>query len=131
MLLVEPEHAGVHYVRGRLHAADGEYQQAIDLFTWLIESGDESHYWPFFWEDHAYIDRSLAYQAIGQMNLALDDLNALVDLYPGWYVAHYHRGRLHAVLGMVDQAQDDFSIALENAPDDVWVDLIEEELDAL
>jgi len=131
VLLLEPAHSGAHYGRGRVHAAAGRYEEAIADFTEVMKDGDENYTWLYFEDDSPYLDRALAYHALGRDEEALADLGTLVEAYPDEHLPYYHRGLLYKALGQTEAAIADFKIMWENAPDDQWRTKAEEELKTL
>jgi serine/threonine-protein kinase len=131
VLLLEPEHSGAHYGRGRVHGAAGRYEEAIVEFTEVMKDVDEEYAWFYFEDDSPYVDRALAYHALGQIDEALRDLDTLIQEYPYEYLPYYHRGLIYKELDQIDAAIADFKMLWENAPDEVWRGKAEEELKAL
>jgi len=131
ILLLEPGHSGAHYGRGRVHAAAGRYEQAIADFTEVLKDRDEDYRWPYFENDSPYIDRALAYHALGRSQEALSDLSALIEDYPDEHLPYYHRGLIYKELGQAEAAIDDFKMMWQNAPDQEWQNKAEAELAAL
>ena len=87
--------------------------------------------WPYFLEDSPYLDRALVFQALGQPEEALDDLDLLIEEVPYWHLPYYHRGLIYKELGWIEDAIADFQMLWENAPDETWRRTAEEELKAL
>jgi tetratricopeptide (TPR) repeat protein len=131
ILLLEPGHSGAHYGRGRIHAALGYYEEAIADFTEAMEDQDREYEWPYFPQDSPYLDRALAFQALGRSEEALADLDLLIEEEPDWHLPYYHRGLIHKELGQMEAAIADFQMLWENAPDEEWQRTAEEELKAL
>jgi tetratricopeptide (TPR) repeat protein len=131
VLLLEPEHSGAYYGRGRLHVAAGRYEEAIADFTEVMKDKEQEYEWPYFEEDNPYIDRALAYRALGRTEEALVDLDRLIEEDPYWYLPYYHRGLIYKELGQTEAAKADFRMLWENAPDEEWQRKAEEELEAL
>ena len=131
VLLLKPEHSGAYYGRGRLHVAAGHYEEAIADFTEVMKDEEREYEWPYFPEDNPYIDRALAYQALGQTEEALADLDMLIEEDPYWHIPYYHRGLIYKELGQTEAASADFRALWENAPDQEWQRKAEEELEAL
>jgi len=131
ILMLEPGHSGARYGRGRVHVAAGRYEQAIADFTEVLKDRDEDYRWPYFEDDSPYIDRALAYHALGRNQEALSDLNALIEDSPEEHLPYYHRGLIYKELGQTEAAIDDFKMTWQNAPDPEWQDKAEAELAAL
>ncbi|UCC65368.1 MAG: tetratricopeptide repeat protein [Anaerolineae bacterium] len=131
VLLLEPAHSGAHYGRGRVHFAAGRFQEAIADFTEVMKDEDEDYSWLHFEEDSPYLDRALAYHALGRTEEALGDLDALIEAYPDEHLPYYQRGLIYKELGQVDAAIADFKMVWENAPDEEWRSKATEELKAL
>jgi serine/threonine protein kinase/tetratricopeptide (TPR) repeat protein len=131
VLLLEPERSGAHYGRGRIYAAAGRYEEAVVEFTEVMKDVDEDYAWLYFEDDSPYVDRALAYYALGQTEEALHDLDALIQEYPDGYLPYYHRGLMYKELDRIDAAVADFKVMWENAPDEDWRRRAEEELKAL
>jgi len=131
VLLLEPEHSGAHYGRGRVHVAAGRYEEAIADFTEVMKDKDEDYSWLYFEDDNPYVDRALAYHALGRDKEALSDLGTLIEAYPDEYLPYYHRGLIYKELGQTEAAMADFKMLWENAPDEEWQGKAEKELQAL
>ena len=131
VLLLQPEHSGAHYGRGRVHVAASRYEEAIADFTEVMKDKDEDYSWLYFEDDSPYLDRALAYHALGRNEEALSDLDALIEEYPYEYLPYYHRGLIYKELGQTEAAVEDFKMMWENAPDEEWQGKAEEELRAL
>lgn len=131
ILLLEPEHSGAHYGRGRVHVAAGRYEEAIADFTEVMKDKDEDYSWPYFEDDSPYLDRALAYHALGRNKEALNDLDTLIEEYSDEYLPYYHRGLIYKELGQTGAAIADFKMVWELAPDEEWQGKAEEELKVL
>ena len=129
--MLDPNHSGAHYGRGRAHFALERYEEAIADFTEVMKDKDEDYTWLFFEDDNPFVDRALAYHALGRVEEALSDLDALVKMYPDEHLPRYHRGLIYKELGETEAAIADFTVMWENAPDDEWRGKAEEELRAL
>jgi tetratricopeptide (TPR) repeat protein len=70
-----PDWKGHPYgIRSRCHRSQGQYQQALKDAAFAIElQPDEGIY---------YLDRALAYEAIGEESLALQDISKALELDP-------------------------------------------------
>ena len=131
VLLLESDNSVARYGRGRIEMEAGEYEEAIADLTEVIKDEDEEYSWVYFEEDSPYIDRALAYQALGRTEEALDDLNTVIAEEEDWYLPHYYRGLIYKDLGQTEAAIADFRMAWENAPDEEWRQRAENELAAL
>jgi tetratricopeptide (TPR) repeat protein len=131
VLLLQPAHSGAHYGRGRVHAAAGHYEEAIADLTEVMKDEDQDYRWLYFENDSPYIDRALAYYALGRSEEALNDLSTLIEAYPDEYLPYYHRGLIYKEMGQTEAAIADFTRMWENAPDEEWQGKAEEELEAL
>jgi tetratricopeptide (TPR) repeat protein len=90
-------HLGVEKERGgKLGEAESLYSRAIELDPRLFQ---------------AYYCRALLRLKTDDAEGAMADLNATVDLYPGFRGALILRGTLHEQLGNAKQALDDFKLA--------------------
>jgi tetratricopeptide (TPR) repeat protein/tRNA A-37 threonylcarbamoyl transferase component Bud32 len=131
VLRMDPNFVGAYYGRGRVYAATERYEEAIADFNRVLKSPDEVDFWPYFLDTHPLIDRAWAHYALGHVDEALADMDALVRRMGEFHVAYYQRGLLYKELGRVDEARTDFKEAWRLAPDPEWKARIEAELDAL
>jgi tetratricopeptide (TPR) repeat protein len=131
VLLLESDNSVARYGRGRIEMEAGEYEEAIADLTEVMQDEDEEYSWVYFEEDSPYIDRALAYQALGRTEEALDDLNTVIAEEEYWHLPHYYRGLIYKDLGQTEAAIADFRMAWENAPDEEWRQRAEDELAAL
>ncbi|MFH1117828.1 MAG: tetratricopeptide repeat protein [Pseudomonadota bacterium] len=90
---------------GNKKALDGKASEAEMLYTKAVALD------PLFY--HAYFRRAQVRIAQEDMNGALNDLNAAVELSPELRGALLQRGLIHERLGNGDQAMDDFKRASE------------------
>lgn len=64
----------------------------------------------------AYINRGLAYGAIGMKAEAFEDINKSIRLSPAQVKAYLNRGQLHTFFGRYDEAIADFTFAIRKRP---------------
>ncbi|MBN1953875.1 MAG: tetratricopeptide repeat protein [Anaerolineae bacterium] len=131
VLLLDQDFGGAYYGRGLLHAQARQYDEALDDFTAALEYDYWDYEHLYFTGTHPYIERALVYQALGQPQQALDDLDTLVAADDGWYLPYYYRGLLYKELGRTEDAILDFQTLWELAPDAEWQDVAVEELERL
>ncbi len=65
----------------------------------------------------AYSNRAVVYLQREQYDLALNDLNHVLNIAPHYADAAYNRGNVYAALGQYDQAIQDYSVALAENPE--------------
>ena len=82
---------------------EGNYREAIADYTRVIEMEPE--------EAGAYINRGAAYESMGKLDLALQDLDTALSK-GAWAEAYYIRGHIHFNRGDFDRAALDFSEAI-------------------
>jgi tetratricopeptide (TPR) repeat protein/tRNA A-37 threonylcarbamoyl transferase component Bud32 len=131
VILLDPQHAGAYMGRGRVYVELERYDEALEDFTAAVEGDFAAYQWPHFAEDDPRIDRASLYLALGMEAEAEADLDAAVDEWEGWHVAHYHRGLFYRDVGRAAEALEDFRVAWENAPDREWRDAIEDAMEGL
>ncbi|MED5409139.1 MAG: hypothetical protein VYE36_00680 [Chloroflexota bacterium] len=56
----------------------------------------------------AYHNRALAYSEIGELNLAMDDLNHAIALDPDHWASYKHRSIIHQMLGDKEMSFKDY-----------------------
>ena len=103
--------------------SDHDYDVPFDLAVSLQEKGDQepaiAHYTKAIKLDpqaaEAYINRSVAYESMGELDLALRDLDTALDIEPR-FEAHHNRGNVHYKKGDYDRAIRDYAKALELDP---------------
>jgi len=108
--LTTAERAGVHVNRGIISAATERYDQAI------ADYGKALQLQPDLAE--AYANRGNAYQALGDLAAAMDDLNRALDIGPQQpQRVYFSRAVVHEQMGEITKAYHDYKKAAELAPD--------------
>eukprot|EP00123_Amoebidium_parasiticum_P011224 comp20587_c0_seq1/m.26515 comp20587_c0_seq1/g.26515 ORF comp20587_c0_seq1/g.26515 comp20587_c0_seq1/m.26515 type:complete len:568 (-) comp20587_c0_seq1:67-1770(-) len=87
-----------------------DYPKAIDLFTQAIALAPTNHV--------LYSNRSGAYAASGQYDLALKDAEKTIKLKNDWAKGYSRKGTALAFLGRLDEAMDTYSDGLKMCPND-------------
>jgi tetratricopeptide (TPR) repeat protein len=104
-LRVNPAYATAYYEVGNDHEEQGEYPQAIDLYSRALALNS------IF--EEAYHKRGGLYDAQGNYFAAVVDFTCAAEFDPN-YAPNYHlRGRAFAALGQYEQAIDDYTHALQ------------------
>ena len=103
-IVVAPESAEAHHLRGTIHHALGAPRRAINDFDKATSLDPNSAEY--------YYSRGTAYQQIGLFQLAVEDLSQAVRLDPFHSNALNNRGLVYTQLGQFDRALEDFSQAI-------------------
>ena len=98
-----------YYNRGMAYHVLGNYRQAIDDYSKMIEIKP-------FYED-AYNNRGIAYKSLGNYKQAIDDYSKAIKIKPDFADAYNNRGNAYKSVGNYKQAIDDYSKAIEIKPD--------------
>lgn len=107
-LAANPGSATLYAVRGALYLELGEYAKAIaDLSESLKLKEDPG----------VLVNRALAYQAFGQLEDALKDLDRAIELDPHQVAAWFNRGTVYLRMGRPEEAVRDLDRAVELAPE--------------
>ena len=96
---------------GLASAEEGDYQQAIKLYTTAIEANPRMA--------HAYTLRGNVYRGTGDIDHAIRDYDLALDLNPGEGHIHYHRGDAYFGKGDIENAIRDYSRAIDLDPSDI------------
>ncbi|AFY70236.1 heat shock protein DnaJ domain protein [Thalassoporum mexicanum PCC 7367] len=96
------------YEQGLLSLQDGNYNQAIVLFSRALD------YFSNFAE--AYLKRAVAHYRNGNAAAAVTDLNRAIELKPQLNEAYYQRGLARSRLGYDQSAIEDYDQAIELNP---------------
>jgi rhomboid protease GluP len=105
--------AGAYQQRGEDHLVRGEWEEAIQEFSVVLEREPES------WL--VYLYRSEAYLRKGEHHAALQDLDRVIASRPAatyLTVAYTNRGRVHMLLGDQYRALIDLNVAVNLGPSD-------------
>ena len=103
----QADSAAAHYWRGRIHWGRNETDEAVSSFSKAINRNKT--FTP------AYRYRANAYKEMGELEVALADYTVLISLEPD--AAFYNRrGLVYEDLGLFNQAEDDYSHAIELNP---------------
>lgn len=81
--------------------------------TGFIESGAKGNNLAI-----AHANRGIAFDALNEIDRAIADFDAAIQVNPKYSIAYYNRGIAHSELGDLDRAIADFDKAIELDPDD-------------
>lgn len=104
----ETDFAIVYYNRGKTYLDSGEYQQAIDEFTKVVELI------PYY--ANAYFTRGLAYYKLDEHQKAIEDYTKAIELNPKYANAYLNRGVAYLISNEYQKAIDDFTKSIELVP---------------
>ncbi|NUM70354.1 MAG: tetratricopeptide repeat protein [Ignavibacteriaceae bacterium] len=97
------------YRRATLHMEEGDYDEAINNFTTLIE---------FFPEYHTgYEARAECYCEMERYLEAINDFSAAIKLYPEWSPFYIRRADMKKETGYPEWAMADYNRAIKKNPD--------------
>ena len=99
--------------RAKLFFIKNEDQKAIQDYTIAIERMPKAEY---------YVNRGAAYAKLGNVDLALKDLNKGLELDPSWKVGYLNRSIMYNMQGNFDLALKDIDSYLRYEPknSDLW-----------
>jgi tetratricopeptide (TPR) repeat protein len=104
-LHINPAYATAYYEVGNDHEEQGEFTEAIDLYSRALALN------PIY--EEAYHKRGGLYDSLGNHFAAVVDFTCAAEFNP-YYAPNYHlRGRAFAALGQYEQAIDDYTHALQ------------------
>ncbi|MCH8233757.1 MAG: tetratricopeptide repeat protein [Bacteroidetes bacterium] len=93
-----------YLLRGKVHMAAGNYEEALFDFTLLTES------FPDIASSNYY--RLVAYLQLGDYTSALKDVNLLLAETPDFYGYYFYRGNVYFGMGKFRKAIEDYSTSL-------------------
>jgi tetratricopeptide (TPR) repeat protein len=115
-----PDNPRSFYNLGCLYADLGRYEDAVTALSRSLElyprrrSGRDKNATGFY--AHAYTVRGSAYRQLGQIDRALQDLNAAITLDPYAVSAYVQRGITLREVGWFDESMQDLAVAITLAP---------------
>src|ERR1051325_7297008 len=104
---IDPSY-GITSNRGRDAEKKGDYEKALQYYTTSI------HIAPREWA--TYYNRARIYILQKKWNLALEDINTIIRLKPGFLMASIIHGRIQGVLGNYSVALADYDAILKLKP---------------
>lgn len=90
------------------HLTSGKFNEAYHLFSEAIVRDPHNHI--------TYFKRATASMTLGRNQLAIEDLNTLLELKPDFLKGFLQRGKLHLKLGNFDQAYSDITRFVSKNP---------------
>lgn len=104
---------------GESYARQGNWQKAIDNFNWVLFLQPENK----TILTSTYINRGIAYQEIGKLDLALKDFNEAISIDSNYAEAYYQRAFIYEQNQRLDLAIEDLNraIALDANISDYYV----------
>ncbi len=116
---MEPENPQGHSMRGFILYEMNRPAEAIESFGAAIERETDPVVLPWI-----VIGRGICRIALGDYQLALDDLNTTLEYSPSFYVAYYYMGIANLELGNTDSAEECLTEFLSHplvlSPVDPW-----------
>ncbi|MBL8155418.1 MAG: tetratricopeptide repeat protein [Anaerolineae bacterium] len=118
---LDPTNMEYRMLRGDYFCKLNEYQQAIDDFTLVIQSGQDVEEWESKYWDWSILYGMMArcHEGIGQSQEQLKDLDWLVDHGYDTEITLSWRGSVRLKLGDIDGAIKDFEMVSQLSPDSV------------
>jgi len=104
-IAANPIYLPAYTLRASAFQALGRLQDAVADYSYIVERLDPD-------AAEAYVDRGVAYAALGETEMALRDFDRGVQLNPNLPKAYINRGQLARTLGQRDQARADFRQAI-------------------
>jgi len=116
---MEPENPQGHSMRGFILYEMNRPAEAMESFGAAIEMETDPAVLPWI-----VIGRGICHAALGDYQLALDDMNTTLEYSPSFYVAYYYMGIANLELGNTDSAQENLAEFLRHplvlSPVDPW-----------
>ena len=101
--LRDEERADRYFHQGRLALASGDYDEAVELFAYVVEK-QPGRNWAWYWLGRAYYE-------LGEYDLAITKFSKVIEMLGAPY-AFYARGLAYAQNDMEDAAEKDLEKAL-------------------
>jgi len=98
------------FEKGLVYALSGDYSNAIDAFTKVIEFNPKDTF--------AYSNRGLSYSNLGNYRRAIEDYDKAIELNPKIASTYHKRGTAYDRLGNYRQSIEDFDRAIKLNPKD-------------
>src|SRR5208282_5822806 len=111
------EATGIDFAKSASAALDrGDWDEAIGLYGQAIGAGDLSK------ENLAIVhyDRGIAYSRKGEVDKAITDYNAAIQLLPEYVEAYHGRATAYRDKELTEKAIADYDAAIRFAPDDAF-----------
>jgi len=102
--LKDEERADRYFHQGRLALASGDYDEAVELFEYVVEK-QPGRNWAWFWLGKTYYE-------LGEYDLAIEKLSKVLDMMGSQPYGHYARGLAYAQKGLEEEAEQDLEKAL-------------------
>lgn len=98
------EDAGRYFHQARLALSSGDYDEAVELFEYVVEK-QPGRNWAWFWLGKAYYEQ-------GQHDLAIEKYTKALDMMGEVPYCCFARGLVYGAKGLEDAAKEDLSKAL-------------------
>lgn len=102
--LKDQERADRYFHQGRLALASGDYNEAVELFEYVVEKQPRRN-WAWYWLGMAYYER-------GDYDSAIEKFSKVIDMMGDVPYCSYARGLAYAQKDMDEAAKDDLGSAL-------------------
>ncbi|UCC22628.1 MAG: tetratricopeptide repeat protein [Planctomycetota bacterium] len=102
--LRDEERADRYFNQARLALASGDYDEAVELFEYVVEK-QPGRNWAWFWLGKAYYGQ-------GRYDLAIEKYTKVLDMIGDQPYCNFARGLAYGAKGLDDAAREDFSRAL-------------------
>lgn len=111
-LELNPKSFHAYVVRGAIHSAKADFDNAIEDYTRAIELNSPEL-------ELTYYNRALAYIAQKKWNEAIRDFDEAIKLKPDFMIGYYRRGTAYLEQKSYTAAQGDFEKVIELNPDNL------------
>lgn len=105
-----PDNIVAMHILGELHNRDGRYDDAIEVYSHILEKGSGNA--------GAYNGRGYAYYMKNELDKALPDLTEAIRLEPAFAAPHLHLGNIYFANNSKDEALQLYSEAISLEPDE-------------
>jgi tetratricopeptide (TPR) repeat protein len=96
--------ADTYFRRARYALAAGQYEQAVELFEYVVEKQPRRN-WAWFWLGSAYYE-------LGEYDLAIQMFSKVIEMMGSVSYCNYARGLAYGQKGMHDAAREDLAKTL-------------------
>lgn len=104
-----PQFSDCHNNAGLILSQKGEFERAIEYFTKAYQI-DTSFYW------HALFNRAIAYDAIGNYEQAISDINSVIKRAPDKPIYRIFHAVVSEKMGKLEDALRDYNLLMSKEP---------------